>query len=1204
MNQRNPLSFIFAVGCLPLAALAQINTDGSLGHMAQTLTGPAYAIPQSLGKLAGSNLFHSFQTFNIHSGESAAFSTTSAGIQNVISRVTGGSVSLINGPLSLTAASGSPNFYFINPAGITFGAGASIDVPGAFHVSTANYLKFPDGNLHADTAAASTFSSAEPAAFGFLGATRSSILVKDTVLYNVAGGMTLAAGDVTIDHAMLETTGGDIRIVASGAGVLQASSSDTLPAASGGLEMINGSQVRSAATTLADGGNIRISAGDTGIRSGSLVGTFASAIHQAGGITADVGHLEIDGRSAPGQTGITSQAAFEGFGAGGHVSVSARGTIQILGGGMITSDTYGVGHAGNVTVKAASLQLDGAGHPDTARITSRSGVGAVGNAGVLSVDVTDSLELLNASKISSDSFSAGQAGSITLRAVNDVRVLSDSVVVSDTYRSGNAGSIDIAAKNLTVDGTGGQLLTQVSSQAFYGSQGHAGSIQISTSSALNLSNGGRVATSTSGSGNAGDIQVATGSLQLDGGDGVGTGVFSTADFHVDANGALFFDTGNAGLVNISVAGDAQLLRYARISSDTWSLGQGGNVNFKSNNLLIDGMGDLSGAGITSEATASSSGHGGSVVVDVPGHLQIAGIGYISTASLAQGSAGAVSVTAGQLTLDGKTSGLAAITSATYSASTGNGGPVSVTVAGDATLLKGGRITASSAGSGEAGQIKLQVGGSLTVGGGGRIRSDTQGSGDGGDIDIHAGQVVLASGDVKDYAWILSDSQGSGAAGAVNVQASTSIELADGGFITSDSYAAGHAGTISVSAPDIRIGGNGLRIGAAISSDTYGPGSAGQVEVNAQAITIRGGDTQYPTGITSHSLEGSSGNAGTVVVNVGSALQLQTGGVVTSGVEGSGRGGEVLIKAGSIEVSGEGSQIGAAANATSSGQPGNVSVLADGALVIASGGSLSIQNDGDSAQLSALSPSVLSVDAAQLSLSDAGSIKANATGNEAAGTLQINVRDRLSLNNSSITTSANRGNGGPISIQAGHLVELNRSQITTSVLGQSGNGGDIHVGTRALVMNTGFIQANTAARDAAGGNVAIDVQTLLSSGNTLFLGGPTPYDFLADVFGFNVIQAAAPTGVSGMVNVTAPVLDISGSLSNLGGTMIDSGSLGRNPCQTTGGSSLAVSGRGGVAPSARGWLGIQGAPPPVAPAGAGVKATTSSLAAEVLTCGNP
>ena len=815
MNVRKCSHIIFFATCLPLVTLAQIRTDTSLGSVAQTLAGPSYIIPETLGKRAGNNLFHSFQTFNVNNGESAAFSTASAGIQNVISRVTGGAISRLDGPISLTAASGAPNFYFINPAGISFGAGASIDVPGAFHVSTGNYLMFPDGNFYADTTTASTFSSADPVAFGFLGVNRTSIVVKAAVLYNAKGGITLTAGDVEVDHATLATAGGEVRIVAGGAGALLASHGDALPNATGRLEIVNESQVFTSATAQSDGGYISITAGQAGIRSGSQVGTFSSTSKQSGDISANMGSLEIDGRSAPGLTGITSQAAFEGTGPGGDVSISARGDLRISGGGMITSDTFGSGNAGSVMVKAQSLRLDGAGHPAGALISSRSGLGASGNAGELAVDVADSLELANASKIATDSFSTGQAGNISLRAGDAVRILSGSRVFSDTNRSGNAGSIDIHAKKMTVDGTGGQPLTQVSSQAFSGSQGHAGSIHITTSDALILGNGGRVVTSSSGSGNAGDIHVATGTLQLDGAEGVATGIFSTADFLGDGSNVALFGTGNAGTVNINVLGDAQIFRFARISSNTWSLGNGGYVNFKARNLLIDSMGSSIGGGITSEATESSSGQGGTVVVDVSGHLKITDIGHISTSTSARGSAGPVSVTAGQLTLDGKTSGLAEINSATYSGSTGNGGPVSVKVTGDAHILNIGRITSATAGSGNAGPVDIQVGGRLTVGSGGRIRSDTQGQGRGGDIAIQAEKVVLASESAADVAWILSDSQGSGAAGSINVHASKSIELAEGGFISSDSFDSGRAGIVIVNAPDILINGNGRRGGAAM-----------------------------------------------------------------------------------------------------------------------------------------------------------------------------------------------------------------------------------------------------------------------------------------------------------------------------------------------------------------------------------------------------
>jgi len=123
-------------------ATAAITTDGTLGP-AKSLTGPNYTITEQLGSRAGTNLYHSFQQFSVHSGETAHF-TGSADIKNVISRVTGGSSSTINGVLSSDI--GSQGFYLINPAGIVFGADASINVPASFHASTADYLLSSDGS--------------------------------------------------------------------------------------------------------------------------------------------------------------------------------------------------------------------------------------------------------------------------------------------------------------------------------------------------------------------------------------------------------------------------------------------------------------------------------------------------------------------------------------------------------------------------------------------------------------------------------------------------------------------------------------------------------------------------------------------------------------------------------------------------------------------------------------------------------------------------------------------------------------------------------------------------------------------------------------------------------------------------------------------------------------------------------------------------
>ncbi len=144
-----------------------VKLDGTLGNAGQlSLPGPDYDISAEYGQQAGSNLFHSFQQFNIHKDESATF-TGPDSVQNIISRVTGGSASWIDGRLTSTIL--GADLYMLNPAGIMFGKNAAVDLSGSFHVSTANYLRLGEndrfyGNPHAND----VLSIAAPAAFGFL----------------------------------------------------------------------------------------------------------------------------------------------------------------------------------------------------------------------------------------------------------------------------------------------------------------------------------------------------------------------------------------------------------------------------------------------------------------------------------------------------------------------------------------------------------------------------------------------------------------------------------------------------------------------------------------------------------------------------------------------------------------------------------------------------------------------------------------------------------------------------------------------------------------------------------------------------------------------------------------------------------------------------------------------------------------------------
>jgi hypothetical protein len=96
-----------------------------------------------------------------------------------------------------------------------------------------------------------------------------------------------------------------------------------------------------------------------------------------------------------------------------------------------------------------------------------------------------------------------------------------------------------------------------------------------------------------------------------------------------------------------------------------------------------------------------------------------------------------------------------------------------------------------------------------------------------------------------------------------------------------------------------------------------------------------------------------------------------------------------------------------------------------------------------------------------------------------------------------------------------------------------------------------------------------VRALLASGGSLSVADPAPAVFQPDAFGFNVIQAAAPSGVSGTIGISAPVVDIAGELSGLEAELIQTSPLGRDLCRVGAGSSLTPVGRGGLRPSAAG-----------------------------------
>src|ERR687886_2235670 len=132
------LSLAGAIAAKPLSAQPIVPaTDGT-----RTIVTPnGNRIDITGGRLSGdrANLFQSFSQFNLDANQIANF-VSNSNIRNILGRITGGQPSLINGLIQVTG--GNSNLFLMNPAGIVFGAAATLNVPADFTATTATRIGF------------------------------------------------------------------------------------------------------------------------------------------------------------------------------------------------------------------------------------------------------------------------------------------------------------------------------------------------------------------------------------------------------------------------------------------------------------------------------------------------------------------------------------------------------------------------------------------------------------------------------------------------------------------------------------------------------------------------------------------------------------------------------------------------------------------------------------------------------------------------------------------------------------------------------------------------------------------------------------------------------------------------------------------------------------------------------------------------------
>ncbi len=745
-------------------ALAQVTSDGTVNTQVN-LNGNVAEITG--GETRGSNLFHSFQDFSVGTGNEAFFNNAD-NISNILSRVTGGNASNIDGVISTT---GTANLFLINPAGIIFGEDASLNVGGSFIGTSADSLLFPDGIEYSATDIQSPpiLTINAPIGLNFRdnpGDIINRSFVTDDSFEDLIGlrvfedqTLALIGGDVLIEGGFVSTIGGRIEL----GSVAENSTVSITPVEKGfdfGYEEVANFQDISLSFAAlvnnldANPGDIELQGRNISLIEGSQIGISAEFEGQAGDVNIIASEsLTLDGNGAEVDLGEFPTIIFSNSfddSTGNQINIEAP-QLTLINGGQIGSTQSGSRASSpvdstsslDIEINASEIILEGAFFFD-GFISSNSSISAqvfeegTASGGNLIIN-TGKLTINEGAQINASTFGSGNAGNITINA-------SESIELNGTSPDSNTPSCLFAAVEIPLfpipfSGNGGDIT--INSPRLVVSDG----AEISTA-ARNNGNGGNLNLNVSES----ILLTGTSPLAEFRGEGI-SGIFvsvepSFEEFILDFDtgeetltGEIIPTTGKGGNLTLNT-GSLIIEQGALISANTFSLGDGGNADINVNQLILRDGGQISAGSLLGvDALDTERGSGGSLAINTTESIDITGIGDINgvpvnsslfTLAESTGDGGNLTISTGNLSISN-----GADINASSSGS-GNGGLLDIQT--NSLSLDNGSILADVV-SGSGGNTSLSIENNLTLRNNSLISASAFGDSDGGNVDIDAEFII-------------------------------------------------------------------------------------------------------------------------------------------------------------------------------------------------------------------------------------------------------------------------------------------------------------------------------------------------------------------------------------------------------------------------------------------------------------------------------